>query len=386
MIFVCFLFLLFGQLLTAECAASGNALRKSSDDIHRPINIDGTHKVSRQLKTTFTTLANITVDNTTYFPGQNMTVTVTKPINMPLDDLDLIIYYVSGNTSTVSSNLTNRIGGDSFKWHSSSTTMKYVTKVPLVKNPGIYKLIVFVDFPLPEGGSEEVHIGTSKNVFRINSPLLQIVMPKRQLRQGETIFGMQIYNPYNIEIASSLDPYTRRIRGLKVIPRNWTTNQTEIYHGPNVAEFFTIYRPGSYKFAIFDCTFPILNNCSLVFDIANSTFNVLANTPIITFVPNQIYYRNGDSLSMSLTTSANIPLYNTFGLYIVKAPYVVTGKQYAWGEFTNTNGVVTRNLNTTVTIDWDLDDIRLGYEDYKVVVQLSNSAWGISESFTVTNQ
>jgi hypothetical protein len=338
-------------------------------------------QIIRSISDPFTVKANtdkskakITVDSTSYVLGQAINTTITREDGTPYDtQIRLFIgpanMTFQGNTPTTEPFDFIEVVGRA-TWISRSKTIKTSGQFPWLEN-GRYKVYVFVyDF------YSSYFLGSSPS-FRVTNPI-KITMPKRRYIQGED-------SPFDVYMPLDLEDYNTGCTdcgyiGLAIVQSNFTAgDESEITpHVWGTRNDKIRMFPGLYRFAVvrrFD------TGLRSAWFIANSTFEVVPNHPIVT--TDKKVYKKGEKIALTLKTTRNIIYPETYEIHIVAESE--NSIQYKNASFVTDS--VTNQLMTTVDVDWSALGTVVAVIDspWYVARWGISPVWGKSASFQIIN-
>jgi hypothetical protein len=317
----------------------------------------------------------VTTDMTSYYAGQNLTVTISRPTGT-LFDSEITIALIPANQSIYQSSIHQNLITTTVQWDKSKSIMEFTWTIPATLRQGSYKVIPYIGKI-----SDAIRLGVSK-AFQIKRTLIQITMPKRTITQGETI-TFDTYTPY-FDMPSYEDTYSGYRFAIVLWnydPNNNQTNGTLNTEYQPVDEFnknmtvkvrFNSLDPGTYKFAL---QYYTKYDQTVLYNIPNTTFRLERNT--FTVTTDKSRYRIGDTMSISLTTSKKVPLLGLYGSWFYPGLDVAPYFKYIPIQNEQEDTSPSSTITETTKVDWPFPG------EYKIQVQLDYNNFIYSTPFTI---
>jgi hypothetical protein len=323
----------------------------------------------------------VTTDLESYYAGQNLTLTISRP-NGTLFDSNIAIALIPANQSLYQSSIQDEPIIYTRQWDKSESIMEFLLPLSATLSDGPYKIISYIG---SSKISNAIRLGVSKE-FQIQRTLIQITMPKRNITQGETI-NFNVYTPY-FDMTSYETTYTGyrfAIVSWNYDPDNNKTNgilntyyqKNDVFNGTiTLKERFNNLDPGTYRFALLYYT---QYDQTVLYTIPNTTFRLERNNFILTTDKNR--YQIGDKMSISLTTSKKVPLFGIFGSWFHPGSINVP-PYYKYVSIQNEQNETYPSsvINETTIVDWPIPG------EYQIRVYLSYNNFVYSDPFTINKQ
>jgi hypothetical protein len=314
----------------------------------------------------------ISVDSSSYVTGQSITTTITREDGTPYQTQLRIDLVPASATSDADFAWDNRRYVGYLSWDTKSKTITNTGKIPWCNN-GWYKVLVIVD-----GYDSEYRLGVS-SAIQVEIPI-KVDLSKHTYLQGEK-GSVDIDNPIDLE------QYVPETDGsasvdIEIVPTGFVPQRkNDGSYDPFVyrlqEDFVATMVPGEYQFVV---NFHLNEEIRGSYEIADSTFKVLENNPIVK--TDKKSYKKGDTIILTLTTRRNKVFPESYPVYIVSESD--NNIQYKMASF-ETDTVVNQ-LTTTILVDWlEVGKVLAVVESPWYVSRWGMSwIWGKSETFTIT--
>lgn len=327
--------------------------------------IKGISNVFEVKRNNNTTKTIVKTDATSYSPGQFINLTLTRSVGTPFTKY-IAISLFHANTSRLEESNAKLFYFDRLEWKSSSVTMQFQPRIDFITR-GSYKFVVHIDQNFYPFDVNRYRLGVS-NVFRVKRPLITIRTAKREFLRGETV-EYKVYNPY-----FPLEDPSRSGFVYGIIPWDFNENSS-IYNINSVLpnQMAVGADAGLYRFALilyqryFD---------PYIAPLSKSAFRVLENNFILW--TDKRSYRNGETMVVSLSSSAKVPLLQHFFGFIFPALSTII---QGYIPMTNDSAPAAAVINTSSVVDWTKTS-----GDYRISVYYYSNNQRIlatSESFEV---
>jgi hypothetical protein len=348
--------------------------------------------------------AEITINQSTLYLGEKVTVTITFNGNKIPETIEISILSDKDDVSKKGF-WWGGVPSYYYEWNSSSTVAEF--SVPTVRAmPGSYKLRLKTGV---------IYLGQS-DVFIVNSPLVTLhTLEKRQYFQGETVL-FDIYNPYVPQLDCTgifCDESDYYIHKFMIVSTLYPSIEYEKLIDTTNSSTSTIivpYNVGTYKIILKRFLYTVgyhemVEELIHAWDVTNSTFTIVPNLAMLSASVNCPYDEDNTVdkfINISLRTLNNIPLYGPYTFELVQSARPLIGP-YPYEHVETTElGVVyysktvnnnknktnkskhatssdTNVLNTTLLVKREKHELFFNMLRIRIVIDYS--IWALSSPF-----